>query len=195
MTIALTLGVLFTVLGLTIVQAVTALAMVELDAERPVSARTAFGLVRPRIWPLVGALLRAAVIVTVLDLTVIGVPLGIWLTVRWSLLAQVVALEDKPEPGPLRRSGMLVRGHWLRAGSIALLVTGTALMLGPLVGALIIIGTSAAFNVVNLLAGLIYVVTMPFVSIVTTYLYFDLLTREQLAPAQPQPATVLPAEV
>ena len=47
----------------------------------------------------------------------------------------------------------------------------------------------------NLVAALIYVVTLPFVAAVTTYLYFDLLVRERLAPEQMPRGEVLPAEI
>jgi hypothetical protein len=45
------------------------------------------------------------------------------------------------------------------------------------------------------LAALTYAVTMPLVTIITTYLYFHLVTEEALSPAQPKRALVLPAEV
>ncbi len=193
--LALALGVLFTVLGLTIVQAVTAIAMVELDEERNVNARAAYRLALRRIWSLVGALLRAALIIALLDLTVVGIPLALWLTVRWSLLAQVIALEEHPARGSLRRSGHLVHRHWLRVASITLVVTGTGLLLGPVIGTLMLLVTSASFNVVNLVAGLIYTITLPIVAIVTTYLYMDLLVRERLSPTQVETAAVVPAEI
>ena len=193
--LALALGVLFTVLGLTIVQAVTALAMVELDEDRSVKPRAAYRLVRRRIWPLVGALLRAALVIAVLDLTVVGIPLGAWLTVRWSLLAQVIALEEEPSRHALRRSGELVTGHWWRVASLTLLVTGPLLLLGPILGTLLLLLTSASFNVVNIAAALAYTVTLPFVAIATTYLYMDLLVRERLAPNRSEPVATLPAEI
>ena len=193
--LALGLGVLFTMLGLTIVQAVTALAMVELDQERSVSALAAYRLGRPRLRPLVGALLRAAIVIAVLDLSVVGIPFGIWLTVRWSMLAQVIALEEQPARGSLRRSGRLVHRHWIRVASITLLVTGTGLALGPVLGTLLLLLTSASFNVVNFVSGLVYTFTLPFVAVTTTYLYFDLLTRERLAPTEPKRTAVLPAEI
>ena len=192
--LALTLGLVFTVLGLTIVQAVTALAMVGLDNGREVSAPGAYLLVLRRTRTLVGATLGAAFIIALAELTVIGIPLGVWLTVRWSLLAQVVVLEDQPALGSLRRSGQLVRGHWPRVGSITLLVTGAGLMLGPLIGTLLLLVTSASFNIVNLVSGLIYTITMPLVAIATTYLYFDLIVRERLSPRRAGHTASLPAE-
>ena len=114
---------------------------------------------------------------------------------RWSLLAQVVALEEHPAQGALRRSSGLVRRHWPRTASIVLLVAGVGLMLGPFVGTLMLLLTSASFNLVNVIAGLIYVFTLPFVAVVTTYLYFDLAVREALAHEQPVRREILPAEI
>jgi hypothetical protein len=192
---ALALGVLLTLLGLTIVQAVSALAMVELDEGRTITSMGAFRLAGRRIRPLVAALLKAAIIVALLSLTVVGLPFGIWLLVRWSLLAQVVALEEHQARGGLRRSATLVRGHWPRTASVALLVAGVGLLLGPLLGTILLLLTSASFAFVNVLAGLIYVFTLPFVTVVTTYLYFDLAVREALAHEQPGRREILPAEI
>ena len=192
---AAALDVLLTLLGLTIVQAVIALAMVEIDEGRRIAPLEAYKLVRRRIRPLVESLLRAAIVVAILVVTLFGIPIGIWLLIRWSLLAQVIALEDHPSRGALRRSGRLVNRHWLRAGSLTLIVAGTGLLLGPVAGTLLLLLTSASFDFVNLLSGLIYVFTLPFAAVVTTFLYFDLLVRERLAPARAAEAQVLPAEI
>ena len=40
--------------------------------------------------------------------------------------------------------------------------------------------TPASFNIVNLVSGVVYMVTLPFAAIVTTYLYFDLRVRGEL---------------
>lgn len=193
--LAFALGAVFTVLGLAIVQAVTAYAMVELDEDRAIGAWAAYKLALRHLRPLAGGLLRAALIVALLDLTVIGIPIAVWLTVRWSLLAQVVALEDEPGRRALQRSARIVHRHWLRVASITFLVTGTGLLLGPLVGTLMLLLTSTSIHVVNLAAGVIYAVTMPLVTITTTYLYFDLFVEEALAPAEPPRARVLLAEI
>ena len=126
----------------------------------------------------------------VLDLTVIGLPIAVWLIVRWSLLAQVVQLEGT-HPAPLRRSAALVHGRWWRVFLFTLVVAGLGFLSGPLVGGVLLLATNAAFNWVNLIAALVYTVTMPFVAIATTYLYFDLKARAVLAVRQLE----LPAEI
>jgi Vacuolar protein sorting-associated protein 62 len=192
---ALALGVLLTLLGLTVVQAVVSLAMVELDEDRRISPLAAYRLVRPRLRPLVESLLTAAIAVALLSVTVVGLPIAIWLLVRWSLLSQVVVLEDHEARGALHRSGQIVGRRWLRVASMTLVVSGTGLLLGPVVGTLLLLLTSASFDFVNLISALIYVVTLPFVAAVTTYLYFDLVVRERLAPEQAPRGEVLPAEI
>ncbi len=192
--LAFALGTTLTLLGLAIAQAVTALALVELDEGRAVGARSAYLLALTRLRPLAGALVRAVLVIGLLDLSVVGIPIAIWLTLRWSLVAQVVALEDEMGWRALRRSGQIVHRHWFRVGSITILVTGGFLLLGPVAGTLMLLLTSASFDVVNIAAGLIYVVTLPFVAIITTYLYFDLLVEEALDSVTPKRTLVLPAE-
>ena len=70
------------------------------------------------------------------------------------------------------RSAALVRGHWWRVALFTVVVAGLGLLLGPVVGGLLLLATSAAFNVINLITALVYTVTMPFVAIATTYLYY-----------------------
>jgi hypothetical protein len=51
---------------------------------------------------------------------------------------------------------------------------------GPLIGALLILATDAPFWLVNILAGIIYTLAMPFVALTTAYVYFDTRTRHEL---------------
>ncbi len=193
--LAVDLGLLLTVGGLTIVQAATAYAMKEIDEGRPVSATGAYRAAIGRWRPLLGALLVASVVVAVLSLAIVAIPVAIWVVVRWSLLAQAVQLEGLSARQALRRSGKLVRHHWWRVATITLFVTGLGLLAGPLLGVLMLFATSASFNVVNLVAGLVYVIALPFTAIATTYLYYDLLAREQLEPLTAGIGEPLPAEI
>ena len=52
---------------------------------------------------------------------------------------------------------------------------------------------SAPFWLVNLVAGVIYALTMPYVALTTAYVYFDARVRHELAP-DPE-AAELPAEI
>jgi hypothetical protein len=176
--IALALGVLVTFLGLAVVQAATARAVADIDAGRPVGVFSAYRGLRGRLRRLVRALVFVVVVQILLDLTIVLVPVALFLLVRWSLLGVVAGLEDDPQPGVLRRSVALTRRHWWRTAIIGLGVTGAALLIGPLVGIIVLVATSASFAVVNLIAAIVNVAALPFASVAMTYLYYDLGARE-----------------
>jgi hypothetical protein len=197
--LATALGALFTIFGLAIVNAVTAVAMVEIDAGRPVSARRAYRTVLPKLGSLLAVALAAAVILALVSLTSIGLLLSVWLVVRWAFLAQVVVLEDAApfigvRNSPLRLSARLVQGNWWRVASMLLFVTLIALLLGPLVGTLLLFVTSASFNFINLVASLVYAVVLPYAAIASTYLYFDLRVAKQSEAETATTGDILPAE-
>ena len=110
------------------------------------------------------------------------IPIAVWLAVRWALVAPVVELEDRAGREALRRSAELVRGHWRRVGSLVGVGAGLALVAGPFLGALLIFVTNSSLALLNLVAGIVYAVALPFVALVTSYVYFDLRTRHELEP-------------
>jgi hypothetical protein len=189
--LAIGLGMLFLVVGLSVVQSATAIAMVEIDEGRRVTALGAYKQALPRLVSLLGAVVLVVVAVTVVSFTAIGALLVAWLVVRWSLLAQVHVLENRTGFSALRRSARLVRGNWWRVASLVLFVTLVALMLGPLCGTLLLFATHASFDFINLVAGVIDVIVVPYATIATTYLYFDLQLAKQTEPAD---EIVLPAQ-
>jgi len=176
--LALALGVLVTFLGLAAVQAATARAVADIDAGRPVGVFSAYLGLRGRLRRLARALVFVVVVQIVLDLTIVLVPVALFLLVRWSLLGVVAGLEDDPQPGVLRRSVALTRRHWWRTAVVAVGITGAALLIGPLVGVIVLVATSASFGVVNLIAAIVNVAALPFASVALTYLYYDLGARE-----------------
>jgi MFS family permease len=95
--------------------------------------------------------------------------------------------------GALRRSGRLVHKRWLKVATLIVAGGALVLVLGPLIGALLILASDAPFWIVNVVAGVVYAVTMPFVALTTAYLYFDARVRTELA--QEQGATILPEEI
>jgi hypothetical protein len=93
----------------------------------------------------------------------------------------------------LRRSGELVRGRWLKVASLVGVGTAVAIAAGPLLGALLILLTDAPLALLNIVAGVVYALTMPFVALVTAYMYFDARTQHELEPVD-EPDE-LPAEI
>ena len=187
------IGTTFALLGFGIVQAATAGALIELDAGRPVGPIQAYRAAITKLRPLFRGIVVAVVVCLALNLTAVLIPVALWLAVRWLLLAQVVELEGQSGLGGLRRSAGLVAGRWFRVASIVGVGALIAFAAGPLLGALLILATDAPLALLNVVAGVVYALAMPFVSLATSYVYFDALARDELehdhAPA------VLPAEI
>jgi hypothetical protein len=74
-------------------------------------------------------------------------------------------------------------------------VVGATLVLaiGPVVGVLLILGTDAPLWLVNVVAGLVYALTMPLVAITTTYVYADRRVVDELGGERPP--VMLPPEI
>ncbi len=186
-------GTALTFLGLALVQAATVCALVRLDEGQQVGPVEAYRLALPRVRPLLGAAAVLVIMWILLSTTAVLIPVAVWLAVRWSLLAQAVELEGLSAWAALRRSARLVRGGWLRVASLVGVGAGLALLAGPFVGALLILATNAPLPLLNLVAGIVYAVAMPFVALTTSYVYFDARVRHELEPSE-EPAE-LPAEV
>jgi hypothetical protein len=180
-TLAFSIGLVLTLLGFALVQAATARALADIDAGRQVTALSAYRAVLPDVRRLVVALAVAVGIALVLNLVIVLIPVAIFLIVRWSLLGIVVGIEHDPAPGALRRSAELARGRWWRVAGITL-VAVLALFVGPAIGVIFLILTGAAFDLVNLVSALVYVVSLPAAAVVQTYLYYDLRGRRESEP-------------
>jgi hypothetical protein len=191
--LAFALGVVLTVFGLAILNAATAVAMVDIDAGRNSGALAAYKKILPKVGPIVGVGLIVAVIIALLGSTFIGILLAVWLIVRWAFFAQVIVLEDVSPVGALHRSARLVSGDWWRVASMLLFVTSIALLLGPLIGTLLLFVTSASFDFVNLISSVVYAVVLPFAAIASTYLYFDLRVAKRQAETD-EADEILPAD-
>jgi hypothetical protein len=186
-------GTTLTLLGLALVQAATVRALVEIDEGREVGPVQAYRLALQRFRPLIGALAFAVLVWVALSATAVLVPVAVWLAIRWSLHAQVVELEERPALASLRRSAQLVRGRWIRVASLVGAGALIALGAGPLLGALLIFLTDAPLALLNVVAGIVYALAMPFVALTTSYVYFDARTRLELEPRD-EPSE-LPAEI
>jgi hypothetical protein len=191
--LALVVGTTVALLGLGIVQAATACALVEIDAGRPIGALDAYRLAARRLRSLLGALGVFVAVWVALSSTAVLIPVALWFAIRWALLAQAIELEGATALGSLRRSAGLVRGRWWRVASLVGVGALLALVAGPLLGALLIFLSNSSLALLNLVAGLVYALAMPFVALVTTYVYADARARHELEPRER--TAELPAEI
>jgi hypothetical protein len=187
------LGVSLALFGLALLQGATSCALVRIDAGESIGPVKAYRLTLAKGRALFGSVSMAVVSGLALAATGFLIPVAAWLAVRWSFLAQTIVLEDTPALGSLRRSGRLVHRRWLRVAFLVGIGALLALLAGPFIGALLIVVTEAPLALMNVLAGIVYALAMPFVALVTTYLYFDARVREEL-PAEGDPDE-LPAEI
>ncbi len=191
--VVIAIGTALTLLGLGLVQAATARALVEVDRGRRIGPLHAYWLARDSIRPLLGALFVAALVVSLLAGSIYLLPLAVWLAGRWALIAPCIELEHLRAVGGLRRSARLVRGKWFKVTSLIVVGAALAFVAGPLVGIALILTTGAPFWLVNLVAGVIYALTMPLVAITTVYVYFDRRVAYELSADVAQ--AELPAEI
>ena len=174
------MGTVLALLGLVLVQAATVHTLVEIDAGRETDALTGYRAALRELRPLLRGLGAGVAVWIPLSATGFLLPVAVWLVVRWLLFAQVVVLEDRPGFAGLRRSGELVRGRWLRVASLVGIGGALALAIGPFLGAVLIILTSTPLALINVVAGIFYALAMPFVALVTSYVYFDARARFEL---------------
>ncbi len=122
----------------------------------------------------------AIVLVIALSFTVIGLPLALWLTVRWSFLSQTVVLDGLRGIPALRASSKLVRGRWFQTAA----VVGTVTLVMQTVGVVVSLLALVAFTGMPLwlLAGLgtfVQLLLVPLCSIVLCLLHGDAVANER----------------
>ncbi len=190
----LAIGTFFSLFGLCLVQGAAARAMSELDAGRRIGILRSYRLALGGVRSLFRALVIAVPVVTLLTLSVYLIPIAIVVAVRWALFVPCVELEAVGGLKALRRSAALVRIRWPAVLSLVVVTAFLVLLSGPVLGGLLLLTTGASFGAINAVSGVVYALAMPFVGITTTYVYYDTLTREQLAP-QERSGDELPAEL
>ena len=189
--LALVIGTTLTLLGLSFVMAATACALVELDEGRTIDATSAYRLAATRLRPLLGAIALFVVVWVVLTATAVLIPVAVWLAIRWSLLAPVVELEGGTGRSALRRSARLVGGRWLRVAGAGRRGRGrragdrSAPRRAPDLRHRGAAGAPEHRRRARLR------VALPFVALVTSYVYFDARARHELEEEAPEE---LPAE-
>ena len=113
----------------------------------------------------------------------LGVPVAIWLVVRYQFIAQSVMLDGTDGRGAMRRSRRLVDGRWLHTAIMVLLINGvvvaTAFLLGLLV---LVLLTGIPLWAFNVFTALVYAVLVPLAAAAYTLLYGDRVAASESAP-------------
>jgi hypothetical protein len=89
-------------------------------------------------------------------------------------------IEDLDSRAALRRSKRIVGKHFWRVSALTMLAVGVGLLVGPLIGAFILLGTQVPVLLANLIGLTLTAALMPLIGIAITLLFFDLRTRERV---------------
>jgi hypothetical protein len=73
-------------------------------------------------------------------------------------------------------------------------VVSFVLVAGPLLGSLLVILTTTSLAVLNVIAGVVYAVLLPFAALRTAYVYLDVRVRLELERTSEREPDVLDAE-
>jgi hypothetical protein len=181
-------------LAMPIVTAAVIAFMRNLDRGESIGPRAVWGAVFRRVWRLIAVELLANIVVIVLMITIIGIPYALKKFVDWQFVQQEVLFQDRSIREALRGSTRVVRGGWWHCGGVALTLWIIGQIPGPLLGFGLIFTTVSA-GAVNVIAAVAFALTLPYVGIGRTLLYFDLQARTAAereparVPVAPAPAT------
>ena len=153
----------------------------EQHRRQPISVTRAYRFALKRAVNLVATAALYLGAVFLLLITCIGIPLGIYFAVRWSLALQALVLENREPIGALSRSSELVKGDWWRVFGILLVfaLLGQATVLLPM-GILAEVAGDSANPLVSLI--IVGVAPIPGILLMTlgpTLLYYDLRLRKE----------------
>ena len=173
------------VAGLGIAIAATALVVVSLRlGEERIGTTSAYRLAVHRGEPLAGVLLRVAGIPVLLALTVVGLPVAIWYLGRTAVAVPACVIEDLDASAAIKRSKEMTGHYAWRVSALTTVTIAAALLVGPLVGAIVLLNTDLPILLANLIGMAVSAAVLPLAGIVITLLFFDLRSRER----EPSPA-------
>lgn len=129
---------------------------------------------------LLQGLVRAAIIVGVLLVSVVGLPWGIRQLVRYQFMASAVMVEGLDGRAALDRSTALVRGRWAHTALALTLLNLTAAGLGTAIGlVLLVVLQVLPLWMFSVVVALTSVVVVPLVAIAQTLLYGDAVAAQR----------------
>jgi hypothetical protein len=167
-------------LGLAVAATAVVVSSLRLGSER-LGTESAYQRAVDHARPLAGVLLRVAGIPLFLASTIIGLPVAIWYLGRTAVAVPACVIEDLDTRTAIRRSKQLVGRHFWRVSALTTATVGAALLIGPLVGAIVLLRTDLEVFPANLIGVAISAVLMPIVGITITLLFLDLRARRHEA--------------
>ncbi|HET7431765.1 MAG TPA: Vps62-related protein [Nocardioides sp.] len=136
---------------------------------------------------LASAFLPAALGIALLSVVGFGVPLALWLTVRYQFVGQAVLLDGLSGAAARRRSSALVHRRWWHTAMFAVLLWGGVHLVGVLLGLLLLVlFTSLPLWTITVAVLVAQVVLTPLGALAITLLYGDAVAEHE-EQARPEP--------
>ena len=168
---AMLVGILQHMVGLIIVGPAVIQTYKEMETNEHLSPVDAYKAVLRNIRPIAVPFLKAAVILILLCVTLIGIPVAVWLLVRWLFIPQAVMLDRQLGDDAMKASKETVQHHWLPTAAKALVLTIVGSAPGAIIGLILLIFGSTTVQFTNVAASLIFAVFLPFSLLGLTILY------------------------
>jgi hypothetical protein len=111
--------------------------------------------------------------------TVVLIPLAVYLIARWAVATPAAVLEDRRVGASGKRSGILTRKRKWRSLAIMIGISLIASVPGPLVGAILLLTTGLSFSMVNVVVLTVTAVFGVAASVSVALHYFDLKNRTE----------------
>lgn len=185
---SLVLG-LFSLFAYVVIDAALTGAISQRYLDRQISVGGSYHLALSSFWRVLGASILVSIVVGVLLITIIGIPVAVFLAVRWALCVQAIVIGG--QGFGLSRSSGLVKGTWWRVFGILIVamiiqylvyILPSALVgaIVGLVGSIVAPGSFLVTNMVSSVIGMILgIVAAPIIPIISTLLYYDLRIRKE----------------
>lgn len=170
-------------------------AVADINAGRQPGVVRSYKLAATRIVAIVAALVIIGILITIPLLTVIGIPIAIWLLVRWQFYTQVLIFDrDASGPQALQESARLVRNRWWKTLFAVFLFDLLATAPGVLVGfGLLTLGRTAV-SFANSVSSLLYALLIPLSVIAITVMYLERRQDPYLQSAHPLESGTSPGD-
>jgi len=180
-----TVHVVAMVLAVLLAQAAVTRALLRWDDGEEVTVRRAYALALGRLGGLARGLgayvLGILLCLILLNLSMLFLPVAVFFLVRWSLFVPVLEVEGLAGIKALRRSGRLVWPQFFKVAGLHVLAWVVAIVLGVVPSLVAILTFQVPFLVLNLLPGIVSMLTVPFASLLLAYAYFNGRAREEEA--------------
>jgi hypothetical protein len=118
--------------------------------------------------------LKALAIVTLLSITIVGIPWAIRNGYRWAFIEEAVLIDGASRRDATASSVRAVDGRWWNTFFRLATLGAVGFIAAPAVAFVLLFWSSLGVSVINLVAALVFVAITPFVAIGQALVYFDL---------------------